>query len=176
LIYNIEHGTFTTTDAPGIYSSVYGPVIGQSGDPWTGYNFSYSRLNYQVNSTLLAQDQGYIRRWGSSTQISTEWIKVFDMEEQGSSNMSVKTINQILPYISGSIDATIDLVFSNIPFVVMPDFTTPDYSGGFTTLEDYKIDAMRNGRFVAVRVTTVDSRAHGISTINFDIEIAGARG
>jgi hypothetical protein len=165
---------------PNLYSAVYGPTIGDGAAStgirnWDSINYAFSRFHFQDNSALLVQDIGWDRAWGDTPNYQTVFEKVYDLENMSGAD-KIKSLNSIYPFIQGDTVATIELKFSNIPFVNGVDWTTNDYSGDFTTIQDYKIDPNRNGRFIAVRILTDDNHEHNITSLDFDIEQQGRRG
>jgi hypothetical protein len=180
LIWDVESQGWSIVELPDIYANDYAPVIGSGttvgNRPWTGLNYAYNRLHYQSGNKLLAQDIGYIRRWDGDADYETIYEKVFDLEQEGGDPTNVKGINGIYPFIQGNVDITVQLKFSNIPFSNGVNWSQPDYSGVFTTSEDYKIDPFRNGRYLALRLTTFDRLEHDITSFDIDAEIAGRRG
>lgn len=176
LIYDVETGAWSQTELPGIYDDVYSPILGVSGDPWTGYNFSYSRIVYQWGYKLLAQDIGRLRQWSTGNTIPTIFEKVYDFEDQKTDATVIKKLASIFPFFTGNTTLQFELKFSNIPFVGSVDWTTPDYSGDFTTIEDYKIDPYRAGRFMALRILSDNTANHDIVGIDLDVDIDGKRG
>lgn len=181
LIWDVESNSWSIVDTPGVFDAVYAPTVGNgtsSGNRnWTGFNYGFSRLHFQNGAELLVQDIGYSREWGASTSYQTIYEKVFDLEEiQGVDATSVKHLMGIYPFIEGSTVATVEMKFSNVPFSTGVVWTTPDYSGDFDTTQDYKIDPQRFGRYLAIRILTNDTNAHGITSFDFDLGIAGKRG
>ena len=180
LIWDVESRAWTLVDTPAIYSAVYSGVIGENTGirNWTGINYAFQRLHFQSETTLVAQDVGYQRNWGPGFvgTIGTELVKVFDLEERGTDSSIVKTLRAFYPYIQGDTNATVSLKFSNIPFSTGIDWSSPDYSGVFTTTEDYKIDPLMTGRYMAVRIMTADNNEHNITSFNLDIDTGGRRG
>jgi hypothetical protein len=179
LIWDVESAGWSMVEVPNIYGAVYAPTIGNGTTTgnrnWTGINYAFSRLHFQSSSQLLVQDIGYSRAWGASTSYQTIYEKVFDLE--GTSDASkIKSIDSIFAFIQGTTDATMELKFSNIPFSNGVDWSTNDYSGVFTTIEDYKIDPQRNGRYIAIRILTNDSNEHNMTSLDFDVQQLGKRG
>lgn len=178
LVWHIDKNCWTQVDLPGIYSAVYAPVIGSNTGlrPWQNFNYAFNRLHYQNNTALLAQDIGSASAWTADNNIATVFEKVYDLEEQGGGADKVKSLAGIYLFAEGSVTLTVELKFSNTPFSDGVDWTTPDYSGDFVTLEDYKIDPVRNGRFIALRILSADQLPHQITSIDLDINEAGRRG
>ena len=178
IIYNITEQSWTQRTIPPCVDAVYAPTSGnQSGAntlPWTGFNTSYNRLHSQVGNTLYVHDTEY-SYLGNAT-IATEFVKIFDLEQQGLDATKIKKITAIYPFFYGNTNAHIDFVFSNTPFVAPVDFANADYSGSFATLSDYKIDPQRGGRYIAMRVTTDDTNYHNFNNLDLDIEFLGSRG
>jgi hypothetical protein len=179
LIWDVESNGWSMVELPGIYSMVYAPVIGNGTStgnrPWTGFNYSYQRLHFQITTKLVVQDVGYARQWGSTTSYQTIFEKVYDLEDMSGAD-KIKSLTSIYPFIQGTTVATVQLKFSNIPFAAGVDWSTNDYEGEFNTLQDYKIDPNRNGRYIALRILTNDSNEHNITSFDFDVEQLGRRG
>jgi hypothetical protein len=179
LIWDVESNGWSLTELPGIYNMVYAPVIGNGTStdnrPWSGFNYSFLRLQYQIGNKLAAQDIGYTRQWGSTTSYTTMLEKVYDLESMTGAD-KIKALNSIYPFIQGTTVATVELKFSNIPFSTGIDWSTNDYSGDFDTTIDYKIDPNRNGRYIAMRLITNDTNEHNFTSIDFDIDLLGRRG
>jgi hypothetical protein len=179
LIFDIESSGWSLVEVPSLYGAVYAPTIGNGTTTgnrnWTGINYAFSRFHFQNNTNLLAQDIGYSRAWGTSTVYQTIFEKVYDIENMSGAD-KIKSLDSIYPFIQGNVNATIELKFSNIPFSNGVDWTTNDYSGVFTTWEDYKIDPQRNGRYLAIRIITNDDNEHNMTSIDFDISVLGKRG
>jgi hypothetical protein len=176
MIWDVESNGWSLVELPGIYSMVYAPVLGMSTlRPWSGLNYAYNRFHYQVTNRLLVQDVGYTRIWGDDTAYQTIFEKVYDLESMTGAD-KIKSLTSIYPFIQGNTVATVELKFSNIPFSMGVDWSTNDYSGEFNTLQDYKIDPNRNGRYIALRITTNDSNEHNLTSLDFDLELLGRRG
>jgi hypothetical protein len=177
LIWDVESNGWSMVELPGIYSMVYGPVIGDSGAirSWSGLNYAYNRFHFQYGTNLYAQDIGYVRKWGTDTAYQTIFEKVYDLEAMSGAD-KIKALSSIYLFIQGATVATVELKFSNIPFANGVDWSTNDYSGDYDTLVDYKIDPNRNGRYIALRVLTNDSNEHNLTSLDFDLEVLGKRG
>lgn len=180
LIWDVESNGWSLVETPPLYSAVYAPTIGNGTTEglrnWTGLNYAYNRLHFQDGDNLLVQDVGYVRFWGTGQTYKTIFEKVYDLEQEGGDPTNVKGINAIYPFIQGDTIITVQLKFSNIPFSGGVDWNTVDYEGLFTTIQDYKIDPQRGGRYLAMRLITDDSVEHDITAFDFDVQIKGARG
>jgi hypothetical protein len=180
LIWDVESRGWSLVDVPSLYSAVYAPTIGNGTTTgirnWSGLNYAYNRLHFCDGDNLLVQDVGYKRAYGATESYQTIYEKVFDMEQEGGEPTNIKGIEGIYPFIRGNVDVTVQLKFSNIPFSNGVDWTTPDYAGLFTTSEDYKIDPLRGGRYLAMRLITDDTESHDITSFDFAADVKGRRG
>jgi hypothetical protein len=180
LIWDVESGGWSMVDTPLLYGAAYAPTIGDSDiiglRPWTGINYAFNRMHFQDGTNLLVQDVGYTRAFGVTQAYTTIFEKVYDLEEQGGDPTNVKNIDGIYPFIYGNTVAKFKMKFSNIPYRGPISWISSDYTGDFTTSEDYKMDPMRVGRYVAVQITTFDQQGHEITSIDFDVELKGKRG
>jgi hypothetical protein len=181
LVWDVESQGWSQVEVPGIYDAVYAPTIGDntagSNRPWSGLNYAFGRFHFEYLTELLVQDIGFKRQFGGSLTYQTIYQKIFDLEDvQGGEPGMIKYWQRIFPFISGDTNATIQLKYSNIPFSTGVDWTIPDYSGVFTTTQDYKIDSDGYGRYLAIRILTNDSNEHNLTSFDFDIDMAGKRG
>jgi hypothetical protein len=180
MIWDVESAGWSLVEVPDVYSAVYGPTIGDGASStgirnWDGINYAFARFHYQFDNTLMVQDIGWSRAWGTTPDYQTVFEKVYDLENMSGAD-KIKSLNSIYPFIQGDTVAIIQLKFSNIPFAMGVDWSTNDYEGDFTTLEDYKLDPNRNGRYIAIRIITNDNNEHNITSLDFDLETLGRRG
>lgn len=177
IIYNVTEQSWTQRSVPPCLDATYAPTSGnQSGantQPWTGFNTTYSRLHSQVGNTLYVHDTGY--SYLGVQPIATTIQKVFDLEPTGADAKKVKKITQLYPYFFGNTVAEVKFVFSDTPFSNV-SFADPDYTGSFDSTIDYKIDAYREGRFIAMQITTNDQNYHSFNSFAAEIEVGGQRG
>lgn len=178
LVYNISERCWTQIAIPPCTEIVYAPTSGNRDGantlPWLQFNAAYSRLHSQVGNVMYVHDTGNASL--GSGNIATTLVKVFDFGSQGSDASKIKHINQIFPFFYGNTTANIQFITQNTPFVGPIDFSNADYSGDFVTTTDYKIDPIRGGRYIAIRIATNDSNYHNFNSIEFDVDILGRRG
>ena len=190
LIWDVESQSWSETEMAPHYSVVYAPVIGDGGRNtdrnWVRntFNLAYNRFQYQYENKLLAQDVGYARPWQVTPEYTTVYEKIIDFEDFGTQADKVKHLSQIFFFVnggefvagSGLTVLNVKLIWSNIPFSYGVDWTNPDYVGEFSIVEDYKIDAQRPGRYLAMQVTTNDTNYHELTSFDLNVEVLGRRG
>jgi hypothetical protein len=162
---------------------VYAPVLGDGTRNglrnWRSdtFNLSFNRFHFQWGQKLLVQDVGYSRPWAAGDgAYQTEYVKVIDLEDHQPSADKIKALSQLFMFVNGITDVVVDIKFSNIPFSLGIDWSQPDYTGIFTTAEDYKLDPQRPGRYMAFRFTTNDTEYHELTSYDLTIEMLGRRG
>ena len=183
LIYSLDDGSWSWTEAPGIYDATIAPAVGAGAAdpyrPWTQntYNFNVSRLHFAIANQLNAFDIGWTRS-GAYETIAERFIDLNEVQE--ASPAIVKIVKTIYPVLIGQGQAILEIKTFQTAVPRPIDWSSPDMTMNFDlpdqTYPDYKVDPSLRGRYIAIRIRSNTTTPFSICSLALDTESSGKAG